>query len=233
MTSFKSAAHSAFAQIQRRRARPPRGAFSTVEPVSRVFGFDRGTPIDRFYIERFLASKSPLIVGRVLEIGDRIYTERFGTAVERSDVLHATGDSAQTTLVGDLATGEGIPDAVFDCIILTQTLPFIFDVPGAVTATRRALKPDGWVLATVPGISQISRFDMDRWGDFWRFTDASVQRLFADGFDPVEIATYGNVAAASAFLHGLATEDMQREVLDYADGDYQMLITVAARRAAS
>jgi hypothetical protein len=232
MTSFRASAARAVAQLQRRRRQPAADVFTTVEPVSRTFGFDRGMPIDRFYIERFLASRSSLIAGRVLEIGDRVYTERFGSAVEQSDVLHATGESDQTTLVGDLATGEGVPEAAFDCIVLTQTLPFIFDVAGAVAGTRRALKPGGWVLATVPGISQISRFDMDRWGDFWRFTDASVRRLFADGFDPVEVETHGNVAAASGFLQGLATEEMKREVLEQTDPDYQLLITVAARRAA-
>jgi SAM-dependent methyltransferase len=226
MTSFSAG----LARLRRRR-RPASDIFTRTEPVSRKFGFDRGTPVDRYYIDRFLESRSALITGRVLEIGDRTYTERFGSAVEQSDVLHATGESGQTTLVGDLATGEGIPEATFDCIVLTQTLPFIFDVAGAVAGTRRALKPGGWILATVPGISQISRFDMDRWGDFWRFTDASVKRLFADGFDPVEIETHGNVAAACAFLQGLATEELPRSVLDHADPDYQMLITVAARRS--
>jgi SAM-dependent methyltransferase len=226
MTSFSAA----LARLRRRRL-PPGDTFTRTEPVSRKFGFDRGTPIDRFYIERFLQSKSALIRGRVLEVGDRTYTERFGSAVEQSDVLHATGESNSTTLVGDLATGEGIPPDSFDCIVLTQTLPVIFDVQGAVAGIRQALKPGGWVLATVPGISHISRFDMDRWGDFWRFTDASVRRLFADGFDPVEVETHGNVAAASAFLQGLATEEMERAVLEQSDPDYQMLITVAARLA--
>jgi SAM-dependent methyltransferase len=231
MTSFRAAAAGAVAQLRRRRRRPGADVFSTVDPVSRRFGFDRGTPIDRFYIERFLASKSPLIAGRVLEIGDRTYTDRFGSKVEQSDVLHATGESDQTTLVGDLATGEGIPDGVFDCIILTQTLPFIFDVAGAVSGAHRALKPGGWALTTVPGISQISRFDMDRWGDYWRFTDASVTRLFANGFDPVEVTTHGNVATASAFLQGLAFEELERGVLEQSDPDYQVLITIAARRS--
>ena len=30
------------------------GDFGSVVPISRDFGFDRGTPIDRYYIERFL-----------------------------------------------------------------------------------------------------------------------------------------------------------------------------------
>jgi SAM-dependent methyltransferase len=218
----------------RRATRPAQAGdvYTRTEPVSRIFGLERGTPVDRFYIERFLESKRDLIGGHVLEIGDSTYTKRFGAAVERAEVLHATGESGATTIVGDLATGAGVPEDVFDCVILTQTLPFIFEVGAAVEHTRRALKPGGWLLATVPGISQISRYDMDRWGDFWRFTDASMKALFGDGFDPVEIETHGNVAAACAFLQGVVAEEMTGETLAVADPDYQLVITVAARRPA-
>src|SRR5690242_455086 len=94
-------------------------------PVS-WFGFDRGVPIDRFYIERFLHAHRADIRGRVLEIEDDGYTRRFGSsAVEHSDVLYAAPGLPGATLTGDLTTGEGIPESAFDCIILTQTLPFI------------------------------------------------------------------------------------------------------------
>jgi hypothetical protein len=84
--------------------------------------------------------------------------------VSCSEVLHAVRDNPQATLVGDLATGQGIPVEAFDCMILTQTFPFIYDVQGAITNTYTALKLGGVLLATLPGISQISRYDMDRWG---------------------------------------------------------------------
>ena len=40
------------------------------EPVSRLFGYDRGTPVDRYYMEKFLGGHSADIRGRVLEIGE-------------------------------------------------------------------------------------------------------------------------------------------------------------------
>ena len=51
-----------------------------LEPVSRSFGFDRGTPVDRRYIEQFLARHAAAIRGDVLEVGDDGYTRRFGGA---------------------------------------------------------------------------------------------------------------------------------------------------------
>jgi SAM-dependent methyltransferase len=217
-----------------RRPRPVRwGTLRRLTPVSRVFGFDRGLCIDRYYIENFLAHHAADIHGRVLEIGDDAYTRRFGgERVTRSDVLHAVAGNPKATVVADLTCADHIPADTFDCIIVTQTLPFVYDVRAALGHVHRILKPGGVLLATFPGISQISRYDMDRWGDYWRFTDAAARRLFGDVFGPasVTINTYGNVLAACAFLHGLAAHELKQEELDYHDPDYQVTITVRAGR---
>jgi SAM-dependent methyltransferase len=135
-------------------------------------------------------------------------------------------------LVGDLSSGEGLPAEAFDCIILTQTLHVVFDVRPAVRQVYRMLKPGGVLLATVPGISQISRYDMDRWGDFWRLTTLSARRLFEEvGAETVDVEANGNVLAAIAFLHGLATEELRRDELDACDPDYELLISVRVVKA--
>jgi glycosyltransferase involved in cell wall biosynthesis/SAM-dependent methyltransferase len=218
------------------RLQPPTGwahlgSLRRTSPVSAFFGFDRGKPVDRYYIERFLSEHAADIRGRVLEVGDRDYTERFGGEhVERSDVLHARSGNPEATLVGDLTTGEGIPEGAFDCIILTQVLPFVWDVPAAIATARRALKPGGVLLATAPGISQISRHDADRWGDYWRFTSQSIRRLFEAAFDDLTITTYGNALSATAFLHGLAAEELRPRELDERHPDYEVTIAIRAVR---
>jgi SAM-dependent methyltransferase len=221
------------------RWRPPTGwvhlgNLRRTRPVSDHFGFDRGQPIDRHYIEDFLSRNQLDVKGRVLEVGDAEYTRRFGGArVTRSDVLHARPGNPDATIVGDLCTGQGIPTDAFDCIILTQVLPFLWDVRAAIANARRALKPDGVLLVTVPGISQISRHDADRWGDFWRFTSQSARRLFEAEFggSSVRVRTYGNVLAATAFLQGLAVSELRETELDERDPDYEVIIAVRAVRA--
>lgn len=201
--------------------------------MSRLFGFDRGLSIDRYYIEGFLARHRGDVRGHVLEVADAAYTRKFGgDRVTRSDVLHAVEGNSQATIVGDLATGVGIPEESFDCLILTQTLPFIYDVRAAIAQCYRALKPGGVVLATLPGICQISRHDMDRWGDYWRFTDLSARRLFEEVFptSDVTVEIHGNVLAAVGFLHGLAVHELKPEELDFTDEDYQVSIAVRAVR---
>jgi glycosyltransferase involved in cell wall biosynthesis len=199
------------------------------EPISRNFGYERGNPVDRRYIERFLDDHAGDIKGRVLEIGDNAYTMQFGgSRVEKSEVLHVDPNAPGVTYVTDITSGAGIPDGIFDCIVFTQTLHLIYEFQQAVDTLSRVLKPGGVLLITVPGVSSI---DSGEWGDtwFWSFTPASLRRLMSDRFGPenVEMTTYGNVLTATAFLYGLAERDLQAE--DYQHQDPQFPVIVAAR----
>ena len=83
---------------------------------------------------------------------------------------------------------------------------------------------------TVPGISQISRYDMDNWGEYWRFTALSIRKLLLEVFpeNRLTVEAYGNVLASMAFLHGLVSSELRREELDYRDRDYEVTIVVRA-----
>ena len=132
------------------------GNLRRVVPISRYFGFDRGQPVDRHYVERFLARHAADVRGRVLEVGDDSYTRQFGgDRVTVRDVLHVNEHNPQATIVDDLASGERIPSDAFDCVILTQTLHLVYDIQAAVRTLHRILKPGGVLLLTVPGISQL------------------------------------------------------------------------------
>jgi SAM-dependent methyltransferase len=213
-----------------RRAGPsPFRDLRHVEPVSRVFGFDRGLPVDHWYIERFLERHARDIRGAVLEVGDDRYTRRFGRPT-RSDVLNVYPNQPGTTIVADLTKPASLPVAAFDCIICTQTLQFIYDVRRAIENLRRMLKPGGIALCTAAGISQISRYDMDRWGDYWRFTSLSAQMLFdgAFGRGNVEVQAFGNVLTSVAFLEGLSAQELTPHELTSVDPDYELVIAVRA-----
>jgi SAM-dependent methyltransferase len=204
------------------------------EPLSRDFGKERGTPIDRAYIHEFLWERRDDVRGRALEIADSGYTDYLSEGtVTRSDVLHVQPGLPWVTIVGDLVTGVGIPTAAFDCVILTQTLHLIYELHDAVRTTHQILKPGGVVLATLPGISQLSQFDRREWGDYWRFTADSARKVFADVFgdEQVEVVAYGNVLVASAFLYGYALEDLDPDDVAYRDDDFHLLIGVRAIRS--
>lgn len=218
------------AQRVRRLIRPARlGSLRRTTPLSDTWGFDRGTPVDRHYIEEFLAEHGGDIRGRVLEVQDSGYTDRFGSGVERRDVLDVDPANPRATLVADLAAADGIPADTFDCFILTQTLHLIYDAPAALGHARRLLRPGGVLLATLPAVSRVSRgVGVD--GDYWRFTAASCSALFGEVFGPGQAAvrTYGNVLTAIAFLTGLAREELRRRELDAHDPFFPVIVAARA-----
>jgi SAM-dependent methyltransferase len=209
---------------------PTSSGLRRITPVSRIWGLDRGEPIDRYYISAFLADNAKDVHGRVLEIEDDRYTRRYGRDVTQSDVLHVAERYPGVTIVADLTSGEGIEDETFDCIIITQTLQLIYEVSAAISTLHRILRPGGVVLATFPGISQIAREGMEQWSDHWRFTKAGAEKAFGEIFsdENVTARAYGNVLSATAFLYGLATEELHQRELDYRDPDYELSIGVRA-----
>lgn len=208
------------------------GDFGTTEPIDRDFGFNRGLPIDRYYIESFLQRKASDIHGRVLEIGDDSYSRRFGGAnITRQDVLHVHAGNPVATIVGDLCDDELLERDAFDCMILTQTLHHIFDMKSALKNVHKALKPGGVLLLTTPGITPVAR---DEWGSswYWSLTDAAAEHLIGEVFgkDNVQVEQHGNVFAATAFLQGIAVEEVPRAKLDEFDRYYPVTVAVRARK---
>jgi len=213
------------------RRRPRLGALRRTTPLSDHWGADRGTPIDRYYIERFLRDHRSEIRGKVLEVKDTRYTDSFGVGVERSDVLDIDDTNRAATIVADLSSGEGLLAETFDCFVCTQTLQSIYDVPAAVEHSHRLLRQGGSLLVTVPSVSKIDRnAGVDGACDFWRFTSASCRRLFGQVFgEPqVEVRTYGNVLAAVGFLTGLASEELSESELDLHDEFFPVLVGIHA-----
>jgi SAM-dependent methyltransferase len=207
------------------------GDLDRVTPISADWGFDRGQPVDRFYIESFLKGYAADIRGRVLEVADNEYTRRFGgDRVLHSDILHDAPGHPRASRVMDLANPPDAIDAVYDCVICTQTLHLIYDIAVAVGSLRQLLKPGGVLLLTVPTITAISRADMNRHGDYWRFTSAALQKLLDQPFgrENVRVQAYGNVYAATAFLHGLAVSDVEPQKLIHFDPDYETLVGARA-----
>ena len=207
------------------------GDLRRLSPISPNFGWDRGTPIDRYYIEEFLARNAGDIRGRVLEIGDDAYTRRFGGAhVDRSDILSVEASNPKATFVGDLTQSATLPKSAFDCIVLTQTLQYVFDIHAAIATLFRALKPGGVLLLTVPSFR--SQVDGRAWGAtwYWWFTSAAIRRLLEELFRPeaVTVDTFGNIFVATAFHFGIALEELTHRELGHSDSEFPVVVVARA-----
>jgi SAM-dependent methyltransferase len=233
-------------------ARPPLGmarfgAMHRPRPVSDDWGFDRGQPVDRWYVNDFYARFAGAeayalgdIRGRVVEVGGDEYASKYAApdrpgAPTSIDVLHVSAANPGATIVGDLTTGEGIPERAFDCVICAQTLHVLYDVHAAIASLHAALADGGVALVTVPGITRSCIPDRDHWGDFWRFTTQGAARAFEDVFGAgnVRVETYGNLLTAMGFLQGMAAEEFSDWELRLRDPDFEVIIGIRAQRPAS
>lgn len=207
------------------------GNLRSSTPFSAQFGYDRGSQsIARYYIDEFISKMAEDIHGTVLEIGDDTYTKRCGKEIKKTDVLHVQEGNPKATIVADLTSANEIGDNTYSCIIMPQTIQFIYDFRSALMHTHRILKPNGVLLVTLSGITQISKYDMDRWGDYWRFTSLSAKKLFEEFFpaDKITVKAYGNVLSAVSFLEGLSSDELKKSELDIFDPNYEVIITVRA-----
>jgi SAM-dependent methyltransferase len=203
-------------------------------PVSPIFGIDRGFPIERYYIEKFLNRHRGDVRGRCLEMGDATYINKFGDdRVTQIDVMHVVAGNPAATIVADLTSASHVPSDTFDCIIFTQSLQMIYDMHAALQHLHRILKPGGVLLLTSHGISKIGRrLGRDGWGEYWRITTQSAERLFSDTFPgaDIDVGSYGNVLTSCCCLHGIVAEEVSSEDLDINDPDFEVIVTIRARK---
>ncbi|MFN3343564.1 MAG: methyltransferase domain-containing protein [Flavobacteriales bacterium] len=207
----------------------------TNQPVSSVFGIDRGTPIDRFYIHAFLRDNRSCFTGDGIEVGEVRYLDEFlPKNAKKTALVFDAGDAPAHAeiLSGDLTRKLELPSGVADVFVCTQTLNFIFELRDAIEGIHHLLKPGGVALITLAGITQLSRYDADRWGDFWRFTPQSAQKLFDERFGKgnVSVQSLGNPYAAHCILHGMAVEECEEKRLLEVHQDYPVVVTVIARK---
>jgi hypothetical protein len=203
---------------------PQWGNLRRTEPFSDAYGFDRGTPIDRFYLERFLAAERSVIRGAVLEIQVNSYTKQFGHDLTRTDTLDISGQFSPTYHC-DLADADSIvPPGTYDCFLLPNTLTHIERLDEALVQALRIVKPGGVILASAANLVRFTSGD----DDFWRLTAAGWRRVLTRAWPgcAIEVRAHGNCLAAVAGLYGLALEELTRGELEVEDERFPVMTTI-------
>ena len=182
------------------------GALRSVTPVSREFGFDRGQPVDRYYIERFLAKCADYIRGRALEVGDDATRARSAaqtspratccmsrTATQRRrswPISHmpnkcppmpSTVSCSHRRCISSTICLPQLGPSIARCILVASSSPPFRDQPDQ----QRSM--EGVVI--------------------WSLTPLSTKRLFAEVFGDgnIAIGVHGNVLVRRLFLAGISS----------------------------
>jgi SAM-dependent methyltransferase len=216
--------------------RVPRGRWGGLRRTTPLAtGWGRAPYVDRWYIDRFLASRCEDIRGDVLEVEEPRYVSLGGAHVIRTYILDLT-ERPGVTIVADLAVDGSLPPAAFDCVILTQTLQFVPSVETAIANVHQSLRPGGTLLLTVPTVSRIAGRTLEpgaAYGDLWRFTPAGMAALLAGPFDSgdVDVVPQGNLLSTIAFLAGVGADALRTDELDHDDPAFPLVVCAAARRS--
>jgi SAM-dependent methyltransferase len=194
--------------------------FIRVRPYSPRYGANRGTPLDRVYIERFVAQHAAAIRGEVLEVNDDRYTAQFGGSC-RSHVVDIRPTNPRATIVADLCVVGSLPPERFDCVILTHTIQLVEDPAAAVENVYAALVPGGVALITVPSLSRLDLGDRD----YWRWTPLGLETLCQRALPDADVAVqaYGNAGAGAAFFVGLSAENVGSRLLRRDDPNFPVV----------
>jgi hypothetical protein len=206
---------------------PRWGNFRRLHPFSSAFGSERGTPVDRHYLHRFLQAHARDITGTVLEIQAPAYTQRFGHAVSRHDTVDIE-PSFSPTFLCDLAAADVIPGDTYDCFLLPATLQGLRNLDACLRHALRVVRPGGVILASSASLVPL----MADVPDYWRMSAAGWLEV-ADRCWPgceIDVRAHGNCLAATASMMGLAAEELTEAELDAHDERYPVVVTLACRK---
>lgn len=195
-------------------------------PFDPMFGFTRGTPIDRYYLDRFIERIRPEVRGAVLEIGgSRANRERYrfdaATEYRAMDIKR----SPDVDLVGDVHDRGLIPPGTLDAIVIFNVLEHCAR-PWVVADNLRAwLRVGGKVFAMVPSVQRVHRQPKD----YWRPYPDGMEVLFSD-FARCQLFVYGNPLTSVAAIMGIAAQELSADELDHVNIGYPVATCVIAEK---
>ena len=203
------------------------GNLRRVRPFSNHYGFDRGTPVDRYYLDRFLASHAQFVRGDVLEIQTPSYVIKYGTDIRLSHSVDIEPRFTPTYLC-DLAAADIIPSDRYDCFLLPNTLCVLRDIRSCMRHMLRVVKPGGVVLASTAAMGPLQGDGMD----FWRMSAQGWRELAKETWEGHDwrIEGHGNCLTMVAATLGLAQEELTLGELEYQDDRYPVLVTLYCRK---
>jgi len=213
------------------------GDLRRLNPVSDSGYRDSLLALDNHYINNFLTLHSGLIKGKVLVLGDTYCVGSFKhnaitdlqtlNFLETIDLLKAPeADSSSNQHRGPL---EDVPPDSLNCIVFTKTSQYITDIPYGIKKLYQILKPGGALLTTFQAVRRSSNAPRDRYLQSI-FARRYIEQLFNQVFksDNVEIQGYGNILVTISLLHGITSDELKPEELEYHDPNHEILYSVKA-----
>jgi hypothetical protein len=202
------------------------GQLRRFHAICKGFGFSRGTPVDRYYLNRFVEEIRERVAGKTVELGGvstnaTWYRWSHVTSFTAVDVRPGPG----VDLVGDIHDPGLLPPDSADAVIAFNVLEHCAQPWVVVDNMRSWLRTGGHAFCMVPGAQRIHQMP----SDFWRPMPGAVHWMFR-AFSDHQVRQYGNPTSVIASYMGIAAEELSAEELDATHPDYPAAICVTARK---
>ncbi|MEH2449234.1 MAG: methyltransferase domain-containing protein [Nostoc sp.] len=202
------------------------GDLKKTVPICQAFGLTRGTPVDRYYLSKFLKEIQIQIGGNILEIGGTPKDKDFyqinpGISYQILNLEPGPG----VDIVGDVHDVSVIKPESFDSVIIFNVLEHCYAPWIAVENIHTWLKPGGKCFAMVPSAIRVHATPVDYWRPLpdafaWMYKNFSQHKLYV----------YGNPSTVIASYHGIAVEELTSEELDAYHPDYPVATCILAEK---
>lgn len=202
-------------------------------------GASKGTPVVRYYFDKFLEQYRSDVRGRCLEIGETKHiVELGGAAVTSAEALDLVAHSADVKVVADLSRADHVPSDQYDCFLNQFTMTVVYDFDAAMYHAIRILKPGGVLLVNFGCVDYYLHGGLDMgtgkplYMYNW-FTPLQVENIFRRldlTEQDYEMEVYGNLFTRIAFQVNISAEELTARELDTVDPGHPLLIAVRAKK---
>lgn len=195
-------------------------------PFCGDFGFCRGTPVDRYYLSRFVAEVRSEIRGDVVEIGGRQHNERrYGLDDVRQYRCIDIEAKCGADIVGDVHDTDLLPAECADVLLAFNVLEHCAEPWKVVANMRQWLRVGGRAVCMVPNAQRLHRMPRD----YWRPMPDGFSHLFRS-FRRQRLYVYGNVVTYLAATLGIAIEELEPHERDRRHLDYPVASCIVAEK---
>ena len=221
--------------IRNRFLFPSKSTLKSIKIYSEKFGFDRGTPIDRYYINTFLENlKLENSFNRSLEFGEIHYSDRFKVKEKYflSHPAYETRAISSKQISFDLNSAHNYDGIKFDLILSTNVINFTKNPFVSIKHHMDMLNSGGTLVLTASASMPISKFDAERWGDYWRIAPDGLNQLLRTLNCEYDIHSFGSFVTSIAFLCGLSAEEVDPLDLNENDDRYPIIVVSIIKKIA-
>jgi len=198
---------------------------------------NRCTPLDQYYIYKFLKDNSKYIKGRVLEIGTDLMAHQYGHEnVVKSDLVNkSTNVNAKFGRDSLIDYTSDIPSDTYDCIIAAYIFQPTHNLSPLIKTLYRILKPRGVMLAMTKSIGALVTEHSDYTDQHRHLTCLSVRKMFEEHFPikNIAITCFGNVVSVKSLLVQLVSKESSQGESDYSNNRHHIVIGVRVEKPAN